>query len=1193
MYFAFDLESEFSRTHGSMRGYIDGLYFKSQPVQLDNQYYVYVTKTTNDIPVELKVEGINPSDSSFVLTNLDSNVARWNPTKGKIIVEGNGTFLIHYSSSNSLTLTPSTGDDLNDKKVRTQGTESCSPLVEYMVYEQEVSRQMILRSLDIPSLQAFGAMIFAGFGAIFSQFLSASKEGVPQINIPELILKAGQDEFGKDNVILQPGGSLGQIWTGRDTFPYSMLSDLEIEFYFDKNVFTNPKNMEYRVLSRFVNYAKSEGLNAVLNYVENTPGDPSSREVTSLKIVLPGKDGKVIPYDSIGSSYQPIGDKVKPTIYFGRGNFFGTEAALKELAISMDGYSIDDVKIGISQEYLRTLNEANAFSQYNEIQWTDDAHNFFDTPAKAYKKLILASKIRGDSIEIRNLLGEKFNYWDKVFRDQYKSTGSLSEETLQRFRASFDVVHEDFSPLDADEMYSFILKNLRIIEIDGHKIYILKNEVESIEDYVAFIDEVMKNYDILVTHSKTQSGIFDYIEDSNKRLNKNIDNKNIDSLKDLKTEISVFKELIPDDMENREVMIRTLNANMEAVRTAIETNLEITPDLEIKIYSANALTYATVTDGRLKIGDDVGKVKTDLDKRNYKPSGESEAESDEAVNKFGNAAEFVGSTVGDTAQKTELESLGKTGSSVLVNKVPDEATNPLSHVLERFGEVFSGTVGQITLSAGLIAIFSIGPLTREYAYKNGNLLLIVAADGIQIGGYLAVASVFMGQYAVTGSFWQAIISSTALLMEPMQILGSGKGILGLGTSIPSFIIFMIVTAVVNYIWCHFMDLTSSACGCSPNPAYGKAQLRLEKNVVAKGETIDFVIYGMQHCENQLLSWYAGSIYPDGWFSSPSASCSFLDGCCCHGVLTTSFAEGNHEVLAKIWGVQSRTVLFSTDTQTLTVCPTGYSGDGSENKCVTCDATTHTEVNNSLYAVQTCALQTSKSTCESPSHPYCAWWTDGCKPRGCEEGCGASSECDERIPNSDIGTGTCDSNCQYHPFINTGLGNPIIVPISPSENTGFKIYCPTNGEYDCIGANSIKGNPSTNCYWSGTPEHPELGWDTSNGYKGIFNCNGRTANSYTAECYANASTPTHCKAAQTEIRYSVYCSTGDTACCKSIGDMNDDNKVSLSDLVIFAQAYGSKPSDSKWNPNADINGDGIVSLPDLVRFAQHYGFNCYS
>jgi parallel beta-helix repeat protein len=55
-----------------------------------------------------------------------------------------------------------------------------------------------------------------------------------------------------------------------------------------------------------------------------------------------------------------------------------------------------------------------------------------------------------------------------------------------------------------------------------------------------------------------------------------------------------------------------------------------------------------------------------------------------------------------------------------------------------------------------------------------------------------------------------------------------------------------------------------------------------------------------------------------------------------------------------------------------------------------------------------------------------------------------------------------------------------------------------------------------------------------------------------------------------------------------GDINRDGKVTLTDLVLLAMAYGSRPGDLKWNPNADINNNGTVDLPDLVLLAKCYG-----
>jgi uncharacterized protein YvpB len=68
-----------------------------------------------------------------------------------------------------------------------------------------------------------------------------------------------------------------------------------------------------------------------------------------------------------------------------------------------------------------------------------------------------------------------------------------------------------------------------------------------------------------------------------------------------------------------------------------------------------------------------------------------------------------------------------------------------------------------------------------------------------------------------------------------------------------------------------------------------------------------------------------------------------------------------------------------------------------------------------------------------------------------------------------------------------------------------------------------------------------------------------------------------------VNFSIDMSVGATI----PGDVNHDGKVNLPDLVILAIAYGSKPGDPNWNPNADIDGNGVVGLSDVVILAQHY------
>jgi hypothetical protein len=55
-----------------------------------------------------------------------------------------------------------------------------------------------------------------------------------------------------------------------------------------------------------------------------------------------------------------------------------------------------------------------------------------------------------------------------------------------------------------------------------------------------------------------------------------------------------------------------------------------------------------------------------------------------------------------------------------------------------------------------------------------------------------------------------------------------------------------------------------------------------------------------------------------------------------------------------------------------------------------------------------------------------------------------------------------------------------------------------------------------------------------------------------------------------------------------GDINDDGKVDITDLVLLIKAFGSYPGHPKWNINADINDDGKVDITDLVILIKHFG-----
>jgi len=55
-----------------------------------------------------------------------------------------------------------------------------------------------------------------------------------------------------------------------------------------------------------------------------------------------------------------------------------------------------------------------------------------------------------------------------------------------------------------------------------------------------------------------------------------------------------------------------------------------------------------------------------------------------------------------------------------------------------------------------------------------------------------------------------------------------------------------------------------------------------------------------------------------------------------------------------------------------------------------------------------------------------------------------------------------------------------------------------------------------------------------------------------------------------------------------GDVNHDGKVTISDVVIAALAFGSMPGDPHWNAEADLNNNGLISIVDLVIIGVNFG-----
>jgi hypothetical protein len=55
----------------------------------------------------------------------------------------------------------------------------------------------------------------------------------------------------------------------------------------------------------------------------------------------------------------------------------------------------------------------------------------------------------------------------------------------------------------------------------------------------------------------------------------------------------------------------------------------------------------------------------------------------------------------------------------------------------------------------------------------------------------------------------------------------------------------------------------------------------------------------------------------------------------------------------------------------------------------------------------------------------------------------------------------------------------------------------------------------------------------------------------------------------------------------LGDVNNDNLVSLADFSLLANAYNTATGDSGYSSSTDLNGDGQVSLMDFSLLAGNY------
>ncbi|MEM2971058.1 MAG: CARDB domain-containing protein [Candidatus Bathyarchaeia archaeon] len=61
----------------------------------------------------------------------------------------------------------------------------------------------------------------------------------------------------------------------------------------------------------------------------------------------------------------------------------------------------------------------------------------------------------------------------------------------------------------------------------------------------------------------------------------------------------------------------------------------------------------------------------------------------------------------------------------------------------------------------------------------------------------------------------------------------------------------------------------------------------------------------------------------------------------------------------------------------------------------------------------------------------------------------------------------------------------------------------------------------------------------------------------------------------------------------VGDVNGDNAVNLTDILLTKEAYGSYPGHPRWKPEADLDQNNCVDLMDILIVRKNFGKGCTS
>jgi hypothetical protein len=829
----------------------------------DNRFFVYVEKEEGVVQFELKPEG---AEVKF-LEELDPNTAVYNFETGKIIVKGAGSFIVHTGPTDKLALIPS------EKGIKILATDKCSSLVELMSYIIERKRQ---KGVDTKSpLEAFNGLILAGVGAFVSQsihemtfdpYTSELENRIvgPDVKTDPLIVDVSGESMGPtllENVRLfvNPDGKDLTVYyagSGVDFVrPYAATDASRFIFVDDKFSPSAP--------STFADIIKRLG-----GEVRSTESAGDNKWI--IKFLLKDRPRELILYDANAFTFTPSEMKDGIDVYFQKA---GQNLAFDKVAgtskyLKSNGFILTDVGLtGILESDIIGLEQIN-LDKMGKITFDEYGYGPLSVFVRSPQldESTLSKFFDLDKALSKALTSKETSYFDDEHVDTFKTGITDAKKILDSF------------PQDVQEKVK--LQMDYVLYFDDLPLYLMGKEgakefLEKIRS--AYEDEFGKpSLNLLPNSFAYQVNSMRAILELNKEINKAIDEEDFASMAGLVKRADKLRSSIPP-IEGREKLLQALDHNINLATQATETHFNNWNELEPLRTETNSATK-NIFDDLIRVANDVGEESKRLSDGGHKPSAKAVKKVDDAGTNFMDATEDIDPE--DPKLNAHADTLDSASNSDMNGRVPDEYKNSKKSALTKYESLIYGV--------GLTALFAIGPRLREYGHKVNDRVMLIAADAIQVAGFAIMATTFLTTVASVG-LKIAVLKTAWMIATPS-------------------VMFVIMSALVDRIWCSFVDPSSTACGCSPSPVYDKTQLDIEKDKASAGEEIKFAIYGMQYCKGMI-----GLVTLEGLNTKYSSTrntkiatgkniCKFIKDSCCEGSITLSdFSSADYTLLGYVDG----------------------------------------------------------------------------------------------------------------------------------------------------------------------------------------------------------------------------------------------------------------------------------------------------